>query len=363
VSVPRDTTLGADLLRLFRDDFARISERLEERGVALLETPSAEVVAELFRDLHTLKGNSQAVGLEAMGTLSHALEEVLDGLRAHGREADAEIGRLLLEANDAFRGLVGGTQQALPDGLLERVRRLAAREPAAPAGAVRAASPGERAPSQLLSIPVEAERVSALLDAAERLRAGLLTVGDTRLSADAEEMTRMLVGLGRMPLSRIVPRLRRVAIETADALGREVRLVVEGEEVHADAAVVQELGSVLPHLLRNAIDHGIEPPDERVECGKTPEGTLRLRFAIAADGLRIEVDDDGRGMDGERIVASAVARGIIGEAEASRLGKEDRLRLIFAAGLSTRDDSDAISGRGVGMDAVAAAVERHRGSI
>jgi two-component system, chemotaxis family, sensor kinase CheA len=364
------------LLAVFRDELDDLAARLEQAGVALGRAWDDARIDEAFRALHTLKGNALSLGYAGMGALMHEGEAALLRLRAAGGAAAdaAAIGDLLLDVTDAIRRMAADPAAAAPPALLARLMELAADAAPVPAAAgpdaSPAAGPDARLPAapppdaearEALTIPVGIAELDALFSSLGGLRAGLLNRGETALARRAEELARMLLAVRKMPVERLATRLHRVARETSRAVERPARLVVDGEGLHADAAVVQDLATVLPHMIRNAIDHGLEPEADRVRRGKPAEGTVRLRFVQEHGAFVVVVEDDGRGMDPEQIAASAVRRGLIAADEAARLSDEERLQLIFRPGLSTRERVTEVSGRGVGMDVVAAVVRRHRG--
>lgn len=174
------------------------------------------------------------------------------------------------------------------------------------------------------------------------------------------ELDGMVAGLRRLPLSRSFRRLPALARETAARLGKEATLEMEGEALEADRAIVEGLYEPLLHLLRNALDHGIEPPAERQARGKPPAGRLRLVARRAGERLEITLADDGAGLDPERLRAAARARGVAG---AATLDEAALHALIFTPGFSTAAGVSDISGRGVGMDAVRAAIAALGGQV
>lgn len=163
------------------------------------------------------------------------------------------------------------------------------------------------------------------------------------------------------PFRDIVPRLQRVVRQTARQLGRDAGLVVVGETTALDAALLERLVEPLSHVLRNAIDHGLEDPSQRSAAGKPANGTIRVEVSISGDLALVEVSDDGRGLDLDRIRARAEQQGLVSAQDT--LAPADLSRLILAPGFSTRDQVTQISGRGVGMDVVNQRVAALRGSL
>ena len=184
-----------------------------------------------------------------------------------------------------------------------------------------------------------------------------------RLHALVRELHDKVMKARMTPLSVVTDRLPRASRDIARRRNRDVELKLSGTEIELDRAIVDELADPLLHLLRNAIDHGIEPPDERTAVGKPPRGIVALNVRRNKDRVVLEVEDDGRGMDGTRLRAAAVERGLYTAEEAARLTPQQALMLCCLPGVTTAGDVTDISGRGVGMDAVKRAVESAGGSI
>ncbi|RLJ71126.1 two-component system chemotaxis sensor kinase CheA [Hydrogenivirga caldilitoris] len=179
-------------------------------------------------------------------------------------------------------------------------------------------------------------------------------VGDLQL---AVMKTRM------QPVKRLFQKFPRVVRDLARMLGKEVELVLEGEDAEMDKTVLEKLEEPLIHLIRNAVDHGIELPDERVRLGKPRKGTVKLSAYYHGDRIFIEIADDGRGIDIERVKKKALEKGIISPDRAEKMTEKDLLFLIFHPGFSTAEGVSQVSGRGVGMDVVMNTVSAFRGTI
>lgn len=177
------------------------------------------------------------------------------------------------------------------------------------------------------------------------------------------DMHRAVMDVRMVPLDRVFRRLTRMVRELSQRLDRRVTFVVQGEETRVDKAVADALFEPLLHLVRNAVDHGIETGETREQAGKDPHGRLDLRARTVGDQILIEVVDDGAGIDPDRLRAAALERGALTAEQASAIDDAAALQLVFAAGLSTAVDVTDISGRGVGMDAVRSAIERLGGRI
>lgn len=191
-----------------------------------------------------------------------------------------------------------------------------------------------------------------------------------RIGARHEEIERLVASLyGAVTQARMIPlehtfrRFPRLVRDTSTTLGKALDLVIEGETVEADREIVENLFEPLLHLIRNGLDHGIEPQDERLRSSKPARGRILLLARQRGDQIEIEVTDDGRGMDPERIRTSAVDRGLLTATRASALSDRDALQLVFAPGFSTTTAVSDLSGRGVGLDVVQRSIQRLGGTL
>lgn len=211
---------------------------------------------------------------------------------------------------------------------------------------------------------------TSLHDTAEIVRSDL----DRHLGGELHQLHRILerrledlqngiLEMRMVPLGQMFDRLARGVRQISRDLGKEVRLVVTGAETEIDKLIVEELGDPLLHMLRNAIDHGIENEEARLVAKKSPAGTIALNAYQKGSHVMIEVEDDGRGVDEEKLAKRAVERGAIDASAAGMLTQEELMGLMFLPGLSTRDDVSEVSGRGVGMDVVKTNIARLGGVI
>jgi len=179
----------------------------------------------------------------------------------------------------------------------------------------------------------------------------------------AEEMQDSIMQVRMMPVSFVFQRFPRLVRDISNKLGKEINLVLEGEETEADKNIVESLGDPLVHIVRNSLDHGIETPDVRKKCGKPAAGTLVIRASQESDRVVIEIRDDGKGIDPDVIKRKAYEKGVISEEQLERISDQDAVNLVFAAGFSTAEVVSDLSGRGVGMDVVRTAIEKVNGTI
>jgi two-component system chemotaxis sensor kinase CheA len=234
-------------------------------------------------------------------------------------------------------------------------------------------------------IRVEAERVDVVLDLvgeliiAKSMMQELLTemnrsFGNHPLrtkTADVlafqsqvlNKLQRAVMKIRMVPVEQMFRRLPRVVRDAAKQTGREVNIILEGENTDLDKSILDALAEPMMHLLRNAVDHGIEPPLDRAAAGKPPAGTIRVNAYHQGNQVVIEISDDGSGIDIPKVVEKAVARGIITADQAARMNDSDALDLIFHAGLSTSDEVTEVSGRGIGMDVVKSVMDRLKGTV
>ena len=386
------------IVTTFREEAAEGLASAEAALVDLERHPDdAEAVRTVFRVMHTIKGNAGSLDFAAAAELAHGLEDVLDRLRKGSAAVTPVIVTALLRSVDALRRLLApgvtapadldGADRALVAELLQAVggHGGAAPVPAAglsPAlGAVPAHQDGERAAatgavSGERTLRVGISKLDRLLNLTGeiaivqgRLRQTLAELGPAgggaleiygeadRLFGDLQE----IVTQARMvPVGPVFRRFVRTVRDVAVAAGREAQLVVEGDDVEIDTSLVDAIRDPLTHMVRNAVDHGLEPPAARRAAGKAPCGTVTLRARREAGTIVIQVCDDGRGLDRERILARARALGIVDESVPAGFELD---RLIFEPGVSTAETVTQVSGRGVGLDVVRRNVEALRGTV
>ncbi|MBF5045108.1 chemotaxis protein CheA [Aggregicoccus sp. 17bor-14] len=388
---------------LVRTFAAEAEERLAEfeQGLLLLEArpDDAELLQSLFRTAHTLKGSASLVGFDAVSALAHALEEVLEPLRSGRLRADRDLVSLLLDAADGLRQLgalaiegrdaeahseAHSEADAEPASLALLRARLAAaaaghlpgaRPAPPPAAEPPAAEPLAPAPRGR-SLRVEAQRLDRMLDLCGELAIARARVTDLmeRGSASAEAALEAQRGTDRLflDLQELVLRARMVPVGTAfrplvrtvrdlaASLGKRARLELQGESVEIDNAVLEQLKDPLQHMVRNALDHGVEAPALRQALGKDPCARLMLRAFHEGSTVGVELSDDGAGIARGRVLARARERGLVGPDETPEPAALDAL--IFAPGFSTAETVTELSGRGVGLDVVRRNLEQLRGS-
>lgn len=350
----------ADRYRYFRIEAKELVEGLASGVLALERGVAPEAIKRLLRLAHTLKGAARVVEQAEIARAAHALEEALQPLAEQaGPAAREEIDRML-QLTDAISRLI-----------------TALGEEPAPAAPEAAAPPPAEAIGETVRVPLaELEGMLAGIAEAqvqlEGLRRRLVEPGRAaddltdRLDRATSELDGVREGLHRarlLPARRIVPELERACRDAAIMLGKEVRFESTGGETRLDGHVLLAVRDALLHLVRNAVDHGIESPAERRAAGKPAAGRIRLSIARRGDRVAFALEDDGRGLDLAAIGAAAAARGLIAPEEARHPQPETLTRLVFESGFSTRAEVTEISGRGVGLDVVHDVVARLKGEL
>ncbi|WAM25055.1 hybrid sensor histidine kinase/response regulator [Myxococcus sp. NMCA1] len=395
---------------------------LEREG---LETDAlTRLYVRLGRHLHTLKGSAASLGMQDLSDIAHKLEDALAPLKANPQKMPRPVVDILLHGLDLFllraQAHADGRGDALPDPAAALAQLVADAPPPEEAAAMVAASGGlaavaAPAPSaEPVSVPdalpesadagwrVSSWQVTALMREVERLREVRLRVeergrelervavllakqgllaetaeartalsGTARsLRTDGEETSDIvdaledgLKAITTRPVRTILDPLQRMVRDLSRQLGKEARLSVVGSEVSLDRRLLEKLQGSLVHLLRNAVDHGLELPADRERAGKHHEGALTLRVEQQGNLLYLEASDDGAGIDVEVVRRLAEQRGVVTAEETARFNENQLRDLIFRSGFSTRTDVTDTSGRGVGLDAVRASVEALQGRI
>ncbi|HEU4993985.1 MAG TPA: chemotaxis protein CheA [Gemmatimonadaceae bacterium] len=378
-------------------------------GVASVE----EAIAVVFRSVHTIKGMSATMGFAAIAELSHELESLLDRLRRGELRITQSVTDVLFACADALeRGVedsVAGRADAIDtSAVLARLRHFgqatveAEHAPVAQGGAqggaqvgaqvdddvvslaadadagtaVEGAPPSHSSDVRQRSVRVEARRLDTLMDlvgelviARGRLQELSARSGDETLAETVTRASRVIGALrDEIMTSRLVPvwqvfdRFPRFVRDAARSAGKTIDLTVTGKEIELDRSMLDEVGDPIVHLLRNAIDHGIETPAERAAAGKPPAGRLLLSAERDRATVVIRVSDDGRGIDRERVLRAAKDAGLV-DAARTELTDEEVARLVARAGFSTAQEVTGMSGRGVGVDAVHTRVRALGGSV
>ena len=375
----------SEYLGLFLDECRESLDILNGSLLLLEHDPGdPETLAAIFRVAHSLKGMSASVGLDAMAQLTHRMEDVLAALRDGGAAPGPEVIDALFACLDTLQemvdGLIAGDDDPVDAGaVIAGLEAAATTVPevsgTAPAPEAPRAGAPPRAEAVAQVVRVASEHLDALVHAAAALAArraaldalaggpGALRDEVDCLGREVERLAEIVGAIRLTTVEEVFARFPRMVRDLAQSLGRLVELHIDGGGIAVERAVADGLGEPLTHALRNAIDHGIEYPGDRVAAGKEPIGALFLAARRSAEGLEIEVRDDGRGIDPQALRASAVRAGRMDVGSALAMSDAEALQLVFLPGLSTARAITAVSGRGVGMDAVRASVRALGGDV
>jgi two-component system chemotaxis sensor kinase CheA len=455
-----------DIVKEFLVESAENLDQLDRDLVTLEKDPTArEVLASIFRTIHTIKGTTGFLGFSRLESVAHVGENLLSSLRDGRLLLNAEITSALLALVDAVRQMLVNIETTGQEGegdytsLIETLTRVqgdkgkaaapvatapppppadttppssapkelsrgpANADPALPLGEILVqagqTSPGEvnqalklqqdgddrhlgeilvergaakpAAVQDALQIQAEA-RGSALSDSNIRVDVSLLdklmnlvgelvlarnqilqfssTQQDTsflntsqRLNLITTELQEGVMKTRMQPIGNIWSKFPRVVRDLATSCGKQINIEMEGKETELDKTIIESIKDPLTHLVRNAVDHGVEMPDKRLASGKSPEGRLLLRAFHEGGQVNIEISDDGAGIDLERVKQKALEKGLLAPDQAARLSDRELLNLLFLPGFSTAEKVTNVSGRGVGMDVVKTNIEKIGGTV
>ena len=393
------------------------SENLDQldKDLLALEADPADPqrLASVFRTVHTIKGNSGFFGFSKLGALAHSGEHLLGKLRDGKLRLDDRVAGTLYSMVDAVRSILQsiestGTEgdhdyrdlsrtlaavaeQPQADGTATAPERPAAKEqpvasalaepvpaaasPPVPPAAAPAQAPVATVAAAESSVRVDVDLLASILDLVGELvlaRNQLRSIDSDdpavqacgqRINAVTNALQETAVKTRLQPVEHVFSRFPRTVRDLAVSCGKEVQLVIDGADTELDRSLIESIRDPLTHLIRNSVDHGIEPPDARVAIGKPRAGRLSLRAFNESGRVTIEVSDDGGGIAFEKVREKAVARGLVSAAEAAAMTPDRVLQFIFEPGFSTAAQVTSVSGRGVGMDVVRTNIEAIGGTV
>ncbi|HEX5259397.1 MAG TPA: chemotaxis protein CheA [Sphingomicrobium sp.] len=370
---------------LIADFVAECREMLEALGGEIVawesEPDDRARLDSIFRFVHTVKGNCGFFEFPRLEALSHAAEDALADVRAGRRQPDAALVSAVLGVIDRIGEMVAAIEagEEMPAG--DDSALIDALEPGAEGAAPLAVAPAEgqgRASSAPRTIRLSVELLDRVMstvsdmvlarnELARRLRENSADVAVDgafeRLSAIIADMRDAITRTRMQRIENLFVGLPRMVRDLSAELGKQVLVDIEGGDVELDREMIEMIRDPLTHIVRNAVDHGIEKPAERLKARKREIGILSVSARQSGNQILIDIHDDGRGIDGKRLVAKALDVGLLERDEAAKLNPREQLALIFEAGLSTAKEVTAISGRGVGMDVVRSNVERIGGIV
>jgi two-component system chemotaxis sensor kinase CheA len=371
---------------LIADFVAECREMLEALGgeiVAWEAHPADRArLDSIFRFVHTVKGNCGFFEFPRLEALSHAAEDALADVRAGRRQPDGALVSAVLAIIDRIGEMVAAIEagEDMPTGddnhLIDALAPGAegAVAPAA-ATAADAATKASVAP-RTIRLSVElldrvmstvSDMVLARNELARRLRESENDVhvdgAFERLSSIIAEMRDAITRTRMQRIENLFVGLPRMVRDLSAELGKQVLVDIEGGDVELDREMLEMIRDPLTHIIRNAVDHGIEKPADRLKAGKREIAILSVSARQSGNQILIDIHDDGRGIDGKKLVEKAISGGLVSKDDAAQLSPREQLALIFEAGLSTAKEVTAISGRGVGMDVVRSKIERIGGIV
>src|SRR6476659_6742203 len=370
---------------LIADFVAECREMLEALGGEIVaweaEPDDRARLDSIFRFVHTVKGNCGFFEFPRLEALSHAAESALADCRAGRRQPDGALVSAVLAVIDRIGEMVAAIEagEDMPMGddnhLIDALAPGAEGAAAPVVTAAEAATKASAAP-RTIRLSVElldrvmstvSDMVLARNELARRLRESTSDVpidgAFERLSSIIAEMRDAITRTRMQRIENLFVGLPRMVRDLSAELGKQVLVDIEGGDVELDREMIEMIRDPLTHIIRNSVDHGIEKPAERLKAGKREIGVLAVSARQSGNQILIDIHDDGRGIDGKKLVEKAIANGVVTKEEAAQLSHRDQLALIFTAGLSTAQSVTAISGRGVGMDVVRSNIERIGGIV
>ena len=391
----------------------------EQSFLELEKDPTNKTLIDaIFRFAHNLKGTSRAVGFGEIAELTHKAENLLLEIKQEKIIASDRVVSTLLIFNDKVREMIEGLSENLDAtfdcvALMADLERIIAGEEVAPAAEAEVSAPSPEAFAEEATaaaevveethveeanvIPMTAaapkvekkevkkearkddETLRVSLNRLEKLNdlvgelVILQTVVESSLSKVGENKTArslaklckdiqdLSMSMRMVPVGPTFQKLNRIVRDTSKLLNKKVDLRLIGEDTEIDKTVVESLGDPLVHIIRNAIDHGVELPEERAASGKSEEGVVEVMAFHEGNFLVIQITDDGKGINGERLVQKAKQKGII--PQHAQLSEQQAIELIFHPGFSSKDEVSEVSGRGVGMDVVKTNIEALGGEV
>jgi len=411
---PKAMTISEEDAPLVLDFIAEAGEHIETAESALLELENhpedGELVNKIFRAFHTIKGMAGFLNLSDIQSLAHSSENLLDLARKNQLVLAGANSDVAFESIDALKKMLSGLKNSLESGspvlafdplpqLLEKVKAAAEGTAGSVPEVAAKVEETDKKLDQILEEPsdlqkpktsgasgahtaedkikVSTTRLDSLINLAGELVIAQLMVAEQVNSAESfehelarkvghqgkivRELQELSMSMRMVPVQGVFQKMSRLARDVMRKAGKQVDFVTTGEETELDRTVVDKIADPLVHMVRNAIDHGVEPADVRAKAGKNPTGRVELRAFHQAGNIVIELEDDGKGLDKDKILKKAAEQGLIEPGQ--ELSDDDAFKLIFHPGLSTAEKVTSVSGRGVGMDVVKKNIEALRGRV
>ncbi|MFW6173880.1 MAG: chemotaxis protein CheA, partial [Elusimicrobiota bacterium] len=391
MSKEEDFTQSEEMKQLFLSETEEYLQSLNQSLIKLEKNPDGKsILNEIFRVAHTLKGMAGTMGFNKISELSHEMESLFNNLRNGKLKVTSEMIDIFLECSDTLQLLkeevVSGEEKDIDvDAVIKRLKQNFDQESIEKDKKKRISKEKKKAPSQATSVKIESstnikvnvKHLDLLMDLVGELvinKARLMDIADKHEISElgeaikqfdtvAFDLQEAVLKTRMVPLSFIFGRYPRMIRDVSRKKNKDIDLVIEGSEIEVDRMLLEKINEPLVHLLRNAVDHGIEEPEQRKKAGKSETGEVKLVAKRERDYVTIEVQDDGKGISVDKIRKSAVDKGFISKQEAENLPPNKALMLICEPGFSTAKKVTDISGRGVGMDTVKSLVESFNGNM
>ena len=401
-----------DMQELVQDFLVETNEIIENLDHDLVELESnqndLELLNKIFRGAHTMKGSSSFLGFNKLAELTHHAEDILNKLRKGEMVVTREIMDTLLEFVDKTKQIISdienGTDNtdctsviedlklASEGKLTSKTKNTSAAQPAAAPAPKPQAAPKQEAPKVVhqatpveQTIRVDVSRLDSLVNLVGELVLSRnmlsqiagelenkfeneylveqLLVATNSIGMNTTELQLAIMKTRMIAIGKVFNKFPRVVRDIARDTGKEIELIISGEETELDKQVIESIGDPLLHMIRNSCDHGVETPDVRLAKGKPRMGTVNLSAYHEGNHVVIEIKDDGAGMDPNKLKRKAIEKGVITVDEANSMDDKQAFALIFKPGFSTAEKITNISGRGVGMDVVRTNIEKLNGII
>lgn len=395
-----------DMKELIGDFLVETNEIIENLDQDLVELENRQddldLLNKIFRGAHTMKGSSSFLGFDKLSGVTHHAEEILNKLRRGEIRVTREIMDVLLEFVDVTKRIVqdieNGTDSADASDVIKKLKlanegKIISSSGSQPAKPAAKAEPKKASAKQTQAkaatteqtIRVDVTRLDDLLNIMGELvlsRNRLaqlafdlenkfeneylieqLTEATSQIGMNTTELQLAIMKTRMIPIGKVFNKFPRMVRDISRDQGKEIDLIISGEETELDKSVVEAIGDPLIHMIRNSCDHGVESPEVRKSKGKPAKGEVLLSAYHEGNHIVIEIKDDGAGMDPEKLKRKAVEKRVITQEEAAGLDKNQAYSLIFRPGFSTAEKITNISGRGVGMDVVRTNIEKLNGII
>lgn len=379
----------------FLTETSPMLDEIEDLILALEENSEDEkAVNTYFRLLHTIKGTSSCLGLNNLALFAHKYEDLITRVKERKLEANSLVINALLKGFDYLKEMYACEQEFIPfphnileiskifEGEFKEVEIIADNSQPLK-GTETKVENSVQVKDEKISISVEL--LSEFLEMSGEITVlkntifKILTKMSSKYSGDHDleqlviSMTEMnkvssllqnqVSEMKKISIDSVFRPMKRVVRDSSKICHKNVNLITKGDTLKIDTSVGKLLNNVLVHMLRNSVDHGIELPDRRIALGKKEEGTILLSCYETGENIIVEIEDDGNGIDSERIKAKALEKGLYTDSELNSMSKTRVFQILFESGFSTAEQVTAVSGRGVGMDMVKSSIEEFGGRI